>query len=370
MQKIYENLIDDMFIKFFNQKNLLIGDKEDSTPLKIGGNSFIIDIGSFVYFHFFQDMIGQFLFLRDKVPNLKIVVMASTKEKYIDQSQNSKKLIEECLSSFDIYEKDFLYISEQNVLLENTFWVNSIYNSFITKDKTNKILESKDSDYFEYNIEILKKIKQHYSFLLSDSSSTGKIFISRRRQNSEIRNAKELLDSYKAGLSYEELKNIYTQYGNTAREIELLLGRIIEKFIEKEEEELLESFFVSKGYTIVIPEDLSFSEQINLCSNATHIASIIGSGLLNSIFAKDSSKIFIININNIDRFDYDNICGISTKNIYHIPLITNATMIPNTYELSKEEVDEIIEEFEGSDKKMYNSKTIIDFCEKYLLHIL
>lgn len=370
MKEIQELSIDGMDLKFFNQKNLLIGSRGDPEPLTISGNSFIIDVGSFVYFHFFQDMIGQFLFLKDLVTDLRIIVLAETKEKYVNQSQNSTRLIEECLESFGIKEQDFLYVEDQDILLESTVWVNSIYNNFITKDKTNKLLESKDQDYLKYNIEIFKKIKNHYSYLISDYPKIDKIFVSRKIQNDQIRKSKDLLDSYRKGFSYEELVDMYPEYTKNSREVELLLGRIIEKFISLEEEELLENFFISKGYTIVTPENFSFSEQINMYNKATHIASIIGSGLHNCIFAQDSAKVFIVNINNIDRFDYDNICAVATKNIYHIPLITNATILPSTYEIPKNEIDEIIETYGGADQKLYTVNTIIEFCEKYLNHIL
>jgi capsular polysaccharide biosynthesis protein len=86
-----------------------------------------------------------------------------------------------------------------------------------------------------------------------------------------------------------------------------------------EEEVRLEKYFTSKGYEIIDPEDLSFYEQINYYYNATHIASIRGSGLFNTIFCQEDANIFILDTAQPYEFAYYDICKLSTQNVYEIP---------------------------------------------------
>lgn len=65
---------------------------------------------------------------------------------------------------------------------------------------------------------------------------------------------------------------------------------------------------VSRGYEVVYPAELTFAEQISLFANATHIVGLLGAGLTNSIFAKASARVFMIDPGLYDFFYWDLAC--------------------------------------------------------------
>ena len=67
------------------------------------------------------------------------------------------------------------------------------------------------------------------------------------------------------------------------------------------------------------PGELSLFEQIGLYSNATHIASMKGTGLANMVFAKPDTHIIMINPNRDYRFWYHVIGRVISNRFYEVP---------------------------------------------------
>lgn len=77
------------------------------------------------------------------------------------------------------------------------------------------------------------------------------------------------------------------------------------RFIKNEE--LIENYYKELGYSIVYNENLTFSEQIDLYSNAKNIVGISGTGLINILFAPDDCKLTELRTSNYrddDVFNY------------------------------------------------------------------
>jgi capsular polysaccharide biosynthesis protein len=69
------------------------------------------------------------------------------------------------------------------------------------------------------------------------------------------------------------------------------------------DETSVEEFFVRKGYDVVFPETLTFVDQIQLFSEASHIAGLHGAGLANILFAPEGARVV-----ELFRGDYLNDC--------------------------------------------------------------
>lgn len=65
----------------------------------------------------------------------------------------------------------------------------------------------------------------------------------------------------------------------------------------------IDKFFAKKNYEIISPEELSIGEQINLVTNATHVAGFLGTAMHNLIWT-EGKKVTII-----DRFPYERLRG-------------------------------------------------------------
>ncbi|MGN7126072.1 glycosyltransferase family 61 protein [Methylorubrum thiocyanatum] len=72
-------------------------------------------------------------------------------------------------------------------------------------------------------------------------------------------------------------------------------------------EQSMQAAFVACGYQVVYPEEISFNEQINLFSAASHVAGIQGSAFHNAVFCRPGTKTIMIVRENYSMVDFKNI---------------------------------------------------------------
>ena len=142
------------------------------------------------------------------------------------------------------------------------------------------------SEWFKYNEDAVKILRQDFGHLFKPNAHR-KIYISRRRYEEEYKKQIE------QGKDLSRAKMRY--FGN---------------------EPLVESFFADKGYEIIHAQDFGLYEQIAMFSEASHIASISGTGLINLIWG--SSHTTGIEISGIPgyRWHYDTFAGYANVGNY------------------------------------------------------
>lgn len=96
----------------------------------------------------------------------------------------------------------------------------------------------------------------------------------------------------------------------------------------------VEEVFIRYGYEIILPDLLTLQEKINLFYQSKIIASVIGSGLVNSIFAQNDIHIFEI-LPQYFRDSYNQIINVIKNNSYHY-------IIGETFDLSEHPLNEKI----------------------------
>ena len=96
--------------------------------------------------------------------------------------------------------------------------------------------------------------------------------------------------------SFFEQENLHRERYNSILSNEFKYAA--ERLLEESEHEKLETFFSSLGYEILDATEYTFSEQIALFSEATHVAGIAGGGLINSIFCNSNTKITVLSPSN------------------------------------------------------------------------
>jgi hypothetical protein len=319
---VNEYKIPETDIKYYSIPNFEIESDPDLPFMKVEGNSFIVDTEGYQYYHLFQDKIGQYELLKRYIKDLKIVLVGSNDYAYPPIDKWIGSLVwTDALSIYDIKKEDIVFLNKTNVWFEQTFYANKIFNRFLPTDLPGNNLYGLDDEdnYFKFNVEIAKIIRDIY--LNIEKQKTLKVFVSRKELNNEIRKMKELIEKKSTSeLSIEEeklLTRMMRVYGTEDKHAE----RIIEqRFLKLEDEIKLEDYFVSKGYTVIDPYDMTFNHQVDLFSRVTHVAAIRGSGLYNTIFCKPETNVFILDTSNKYNFEYKTIVEVGAKNVYEIPV--------------------------------------------------
>ncbi len=319
---INEHEIPETSIKYYSVSDFEIGTDPELEFMRVEGNSFIVDIDGYQYFHLFQDKIGQYELLKRHIKDLKIVLVGTKDHAYPPIDKWVGSLVwTYALSVYDIKKEDIVFLNKTNVWFEKTFYANKIFNRFLPTDLPgNNLYGIDDKDkYFDFNIEIAKIIRDLY--LNIQKQKTLKIFVSRKELNSEIRTMKSLIEKKSTEVLNKEEDQLLTRMMRVYGPEDKNAKRIIEqRFLKLEDEERLENYFVSKGYTVIDPYDMTFDEQVDLFSRVTHVAAIRGTGLYNTIFCKPETNVFIIDTSNTYNFEYKTIVEVGAKNVYEIPV--------------------------------------------------
>lgn len=322
--EIKEYPLDGTDLKYYSISDLKISKFDGLETKNIYGNSYMIEITGHNHFHHFQDKVGQYEMLKALVPDLKLILVGDFKDHYPPNEITAGALVlEQSLSIYGIPGEDIIFLDKNNVWFEKTFYFIKIFNRFLDDSLPgNKLLGPGDGkDYYSYNIKTAEKVRELY--LKSLGLKDNKIFITRIRMNNIVRKMAHLLEKSENGFATEQEENELLNTTRIFGTMEDAKRVIRERLISEEDEQTLENFFMSIGYSIIDPYDMTFFQQVKLFNRATHIASVRGSGLYNTIFCNESAKVFIIDLSNEYDFEYKSIVGVATKNIYEIPVKNN-----------------------------------------------
>jgi capsular polysaccharide biosynthesis protein len=218
------------------------------------------------YYHFLYDTLPylfNFFYLKKKIPKIKLLVCAPTKEKKL------YKFVLECLNLLKINKNDLIYASNKVVYKE-------LYiGSSLTHDGLSNHPPHKNIYKIINNLK-RNSPKTEYIF--------DRIYISRRTWL----NTKS--------------KNIGTNY------------TIRRKFIN---EDAVYDLFKKRGFKEIFCENLSMIQKINLFKSAKFIAGPIGGGMANVIFSSRNAKIISINSPGFFDVNYRFKYCLDHANVFH-----------------------------------------------------
>jgi hypothetical protein len=327
--EVEEYLLDGTDLKYYSISNLKLKLNSGLETTKVYGNSYILEVVEHSHFHHFQDKIGQYEMLKEIVPDLKLVVVGNNYNNYPPTDVTAGSLVlEQSLSIYGINKKDLLFLDQTDIWFEKTFYFVKVFNSFINDTFPGNELLSPfiGKDYYSYNIETAKKIRELYLNGLGLKES--KIFITRKRVSNIVRTMNDLFEKTYANTATEEEKEELSKKIRIFGNEEYAKKVIKERLITEEDEDRLEDFFVSLGYLVIDPYDMTFFNQVQLFNRATHVVSVRGSGLYNTIFCNENANVFIIDLSNEYDFEYKSFAEVATANVYEIPV--SRYMIRNT----------------------------------------
>lgn len=283
--------------KLINAKQVSFN--KTNNDIVIPGKSFLITIDNWQYAHVIQECIGHFEFIKKYIPDIKIYFLCpgEYKESVYNSSNNIVSLVfKDLMEKYGVSDSEVINYNS-SVTFENVYY---LFNFFIKglKGSTNSnepIHTSKDKD-FEMQLESSRLIRKLFESDKIINQNKNKIFISKTKSDL----------AYKGFMKRkEELRNIYTNDEEFFKMLKDLQGdneynsmEFNNKIRVYENQDKIEDFFRSLGYEIVHNEDIGLFNQINRYYNASHIASINGTGCYNAIFSDPDTKMFMINTHN------------------------------------------------------------------------
>lgn len=317
-------------IPIYSVKDIIIKGSGNNLQ-KVFGKFFIFEIPNFQYYHVMSEKIGQYELLKQLIPDLQLLCINNKKEDfYMEYNNNLYINILQILDPYNITIEDILFLENGDIYVEQIFYYNIIDTCYLNQFPNGlEIYQTIDMDQFHVD-SFYKTLNVYKKYLQKNDKLAKKIFITRRSINNQTREYNFLINNMQ-NLTKDQ-QDTLEQYCTNAGGINNLKKLIKERYITEYDENILENFFESKGYKIIDPYNMSFFEQINAYYNATHIASVRGSGLVNTIFCQENTHVFIINVNNAYNFEYKTVAEIGSNFVYEIPAKRkNIENLPNEF---------------------------------------
>lgn len=285
----------------------------------VSGNSYIIEWHR-PFFHLMHDIIGEYLLIKEVVPDLRPVILYTGKItnpklaflNFCRSHSSNPELIENLLACIDFDYKDFISVpSDGNLLIENlhaiSLWGDGIKTDlFRSVDNLlqSRLIDRHNDGSYVYKFAVTLAMKNFFAGIRKKRSMRRKIFVS-------VKHKRELFD--KANMLYKFLESNGVTWSidwRTAENTKKVDGLdfsafhpaqfnsgvkdVYLRYIPSSEEEAVENFFRSKGFEIVTIDGMSLNEQMDIMSEASVVAVWAGASELQSLFVQDGCTFIYI----------------------------------------------------------------------------
>lgn len=274
-----------------------------SKTLNISGDVFLLSSTFSTYFHTMRDNLLQLELIKKYIPTLKVVAVSDIPEydsrgtaldtlwqhkpgSLMEYLKNTYFSSEELLLDF----KDYAYIKFERIVFFYSQFTGA-YNPFLPEVMF-------DSSDMELQFQLVEAGRASLSEKLSNILEETKIYVSRKKESSRLREIYQGVLNYKVGLPNDRLdqfdRDLVEHIADTPKKYEILEEQARSRCLLEGEEEILEEYFKSRGYLVVSPGDYSFIDQVKMFSSASVVVGFGGSGMTNTVFCTKDAKILIL----------------------------------------------------------------------------
>lgn len=311
--------------------NDLVINPGENKKQHIHGNSFLFSLNDWQYGHVMQECIGHYEFLKKYIPDLQLVFTYSSDNAQLETLE--PKIFKDILDLYGANFDSVILLKNAETSFDSIYY---LYNFFMFDLEkflpTNKPVHNEDDPDFHHQLELAQLVKNKFEPYLKDDNQ-HKIFISRKEADKGYKHKKELKEKIDLGIATQQEIKYYNRYVSVGGEQQTLDTINTRLFTDSE---ILEKFFIKLGYKVIDNENYNLFEQINNYYNATHVASIDGTGCYNAIFCKPGTIVAILNTNNRFYWFFNRLIKhVATKYVFRFPVrkINDVGYVP---------VDEII----------------------------
>lgn len=309
----YKVLNSDLNIYIHQIKNFTIDVREPESEdvLELDGNFFVFPDSDKFYYHLIRDYVAQFELLNPIVPELVPISFCDCNLDRLATTKNS------CVVSNPVYGphshisrryKNVLttvdVLRYRQIKVSNIFFIYT-YPTMLSKAAggyryDDVLFDNVRRDWVEEQYS--KVLRDSYSSYLQPTESNNKIYVSRYKESKDVYDLITAVETYNNNKSLPENRNLQNEVLSIASGLPETLVEYemkVSRAFSPEDELLLESYFLGKGYKIISPGDYSVEEQIGMFTSSAVVAGAGGSGMTNLLFCNSDTKVVLITAGNL-----------------------------------------------------------------------
>jgi len=270
---------------YVSVKNLSVDNGHKDT-ITFSGKTYLFATYSH-YGHTVMDIFAQLKILQIVHPDIKPVFYEQSSKGFMF---NNSKVVSDMINILGENSENIIDISKNNYVFEEVIlffdMCNLFSDEFYSKHGATRTLNyfpfckcymgsepCGTSKHFKYNYLAIDTLRKFLSPYFSQTYEEN-VYISREHYNAKWLN--DILHyANKDSLSEEEKHLLW-----------------VSQIRYYKDEPLIQSFFKSRGYKIIKPEEHGFIDQIKIFSNAKRIVSLSGTGLFNAMWSNSTANIF------------------------------------------------------------------------------
>jgi hypothetical protein len=284
-------------------RNVLIPDLSGTKKIRLEGNYFIINAEEQTYYHFLVDQIGQFLYLKSSIPDLKLLIIEQ-------EVGDSAEYADWCIDKIKkYYEYKSIKLSEyKEIFIEDITVISNRLFNFYHKIDSNLTDSLTDIDYMKI---IIPRLREFLLLNLKEAPSDN-IFLSRQNKNRVFEERYNKMLSVGGPKTLDDLENF-------------------SRYLSPEEYSEIEGVF--HDYTFIDYSTASFEDQLSACANARSIVVFVGGSVATTFVAPENCKIFLINSDTSYPFSaYHDILDLISADVVHA---LHPSYYPDTRNINK-----------------------------------
>jgi hypothetical protein len=300
------------FGKIFKLSNVSYTDKSHKETIHVPGKTFIGLADAYIW-HFLYDSIAQLCYLKTKINDLNAFFISpaaminGTKNEFLEQNKymsfhiksDTIRKIQPHKYFEDLFE---IFVTQENMYnLEScNFTFEEVYFVYDNVRYFNRIQDLLSTGRHWFGVPYAYWINSSWE---SRAHITRAIFPETWWRSIGILEMRNIFLKKLKDVNIETPKKIFlSRKDANERYKEKGLGPSFDRYCSDEINEVIEEFFISKGYHSIILEGMGYLEQLNYFKNATHIAGVIGSSFCQTLVCNPSAIVSQIMVNK--RYDF------------------------------------------------------------------
>ena len=324
----------------------------DEPQLYLKGEVFLYWSLTFAFFHFLQDVIGQYLLVKERVPGLRFVALSGN-----EYTNSFSDFANDLLRTNGIEDYEIYNVNDFNLIeIESLLFISSNENSFLQTAFHKDIMENVENAHVfdkktgcgghpDYQREAMSLVSQNILKHVPEYYRDQKIYLTSTASIKKLHQMKrdvEAIDGYLA---------LATDHGtmpgndkiakdldvdiSVVLNIETLRAELEDRYVSSDDEDKIVQKLSSHGFKIIDTGQMPFWDQLRYIRWASVVCCLDGSGAANAAFMENPEASFIL-LSTQPESIFDNIIRWSTK--------TPVFIRPQTWSQdSKMSIDEIIE---------------------------
>lgn len=290
-----------------------------SKTTRISGNSYIIEWNR-PFFHTMHDIVGEYLLIKEVIPDLKPVIIYTGVLKDPQAIFNAfygailKKpdFIKDLLEMIEFDYRNFFFVDgKDNIVIDNLYSISLYGDGFkselfykINEKLGNNFILPKNDASYAYRFAVTFAMKNFFKSFRTNTVPYRKIFVSTKHKREMLDKAKMLYDfldsngvkwsvDWRTPCNTEKVDGLDlsaflpAQFNSGVKDANI-------RYISREEEDAMEKYFESQGFEIITIDGTSLKYQIGLMSEASVVAVWAGASELQSLFVQDDSTFIYV----------------------------------------------------------------------------